>query len=185
MIAVWTRALVYLLIVGGGWLVFLPAGIVLAEQGRWQPEFREWPFAIAGGALFVAGFGLACFAGFYLIQFGRGTPLPLDPPRRLVVSGPYRFVRSPQAVAMVLMVVGEIVGIRSLAMVVLLPLTVASLELLVDPWEERQMTRDFGAEYECYAGLVKKWIPRMASKLNSAARFSDGINRDDSNRETS
>jgi protein-S-isoprenylcysteine O-methyltransferase Ste14 len=64
--------------------------------------------------------------------------------------------------AMVLMAAGEVVAIKSLAIWVLLPLTLAYLELLVGPWEERQMAREFGAEYDAYARLVNKWLPRRA-----------------------
>jgi protein-S-isoprenylcysteine O-methyltransferase Ste14 len=160
MVMVWIRALVYVLIVGGVWLVALPAGILVAEWGGWRPDFRPWPVAAAGGALFAAGFGLACWAGFCLIHYGGGTPLPLDPPRRLVACGPYRRVRNPQGIAMVLMVAGQVVAVRSYVLWVLLPLTVAYLELLVGPWEERQLARDFGAEYEDYARQVGKWLPR-------------------------
>jgi protein-S-isoprenylcysteine O-methyltransferase Ste14 len=160
MIAVWVRALVYLLLVGGGWLVFLPAGILAAERGDWRPEFWPIPLALGGCVFFAFGFVLACWAGFCLIQYGRGTPLPLDPPRRLVTCGPYRWVWNPQVVAMVLMVAAEVFAVRSLALWVLLPLTVTYLELLVGPWEERQMARDFGAQYVSYARQVRKWLPR-------------------------
>jgi protein-S-isoprenylcysteine O-methyltransferase Ste14 len=163
MVIVWVRALVYVLVVGGGWLVVVPAGILAAEQGSWWPALRPLDFALVGGVLFVAGFALACWAGFCLIQYGGGTPLPLDPPRRLVTCGPYRRVRNPQAVAMVLMVAGLVVAFRSSALWVLLPLTIVYLELLVGPWEERQMARDFGSEYESYSRRVKKWLPRLGT----------------------
>lgn len=133
MVAVWIRALSYLLAVGGAWLIVLPAGVLIAEQGSSWPHYQPLPVALVGGALFGAGFGLACWAGFCLIQYGRGTPLPLDPPRRLVVCGPYRRLRNPQAVAMVLMVAGQVVAVRSVALWVLLPLTLAYLEFVVGP----------------------------------------------------
>jgi hypothetical protein len=41
--------------------------------------------ALTYATIFVAAFA----------RFGRGTPAPFDPPRRLVVRGPYRFVRTP------------------------------------------------------------------------------------------
>jgi protein-S-isoprenylcysteine O-methyltransferase Ste14 len=164
MVAVWVRALIYSLVVGGVWLVVLPCGILVAERGSWRPDFRPLPITLAGGLLFAAGFGLACWAGFCLIHYGRGTPLPLDPPRRLVVCGPYRWVRNPQAVAMVLMAAGQVVAIRSAALWVLLPLTIAYLELLVGRWEERQMARDFGADYAAYARRVRKWLPRLETQ---------------------
>jgi protein-S-isoprenylcysteine O-methyltransferase Ste14 len=160
MVAVWTRAVAYLLAVGGGWLVVLPAGILAAERGSCRPDFWPVPVASVGGALFTIGFALACWAGFCLIHYGHGTPLPLDPPRRLVVCGPYRRVRNPQGVAMVLMVAGQVVAVQSLVLWIVLPLTVGYLELLVGPWEERQLARDFGAAYDSYARQVRKWLPR-------------------------
>lgn len=122
-----------------------------------------------GVALFAAGIGLACWAGYYLIQHGRGTPLPLDPLRRRAVRGPYGLVRNPQAISMVLMVTGEFVSIQSLALWVMLPVTVAYLELLVGPLEEPQLARDFGAEYRSYARQVRKWIPGRRRREQVAA----------------
>jgi|SRR5581483_8402189 len=159
MTSIWLRALAYLAIVGGGWLVALPAGILAWETGRAWPELRPGAFSLAGAGLFASGFGLACWAGFCLIHVGRGTPLPLDPPRRLVTCGPYRRVRNPQGIAMVLMAAGEVLAVRSAWLWVLVPLTVAYLELVVGPWEERQLARDFGAEYIAYRRRVRKWLP--------------------------
>lgn len=42
---------------------------------------------------FVAFGSLGLGSGFAMARAGEGTPLPMDAPRRLVVVGPYRFVR--------------------------------------------------------------------------------------------
>ncbi len=167
MAAIWTRALLYLLTVGGGWLVLLPAGLLLLEQGSPWPLWNGPLLTAVGGVLFAVGFGLASWAGYCLIQFGQGTPLPLDPPRRLVTCGPYRRVRNPQAIAMLLMVAGEVVAIRSAWLWLLLPATLAYLELLVGPWEERQLARDFGTAYAAYVRDVRKWLPRRTERGNA------------------
>jgi protein-S-isoprenylcysteine O-methyltransferase Ste14 len=165
MAGIWIRALVYAMFVGGGWIVILPAAILFAEHGSWWPELRPLPVASTGGVLFFLGLCLALWAGFCLVQYGHGTPLPLDPPRQLVTCGPYRHVRNPQSVAMVLMVTGQLIAIRSSILWVLLPLTIAYLELLVGPWEDRQMVRDFGAEYQSYARHVRKWLPLLRTSV--------------------
>ena len=156
----WLRALLYMLIVGGGWLVVLPTFILYLEYGDWMPSVRSLLWIVIGSPFLVLGFLLAVWAGFMLIQRGRGTPLPLDPPQRLVITGPYRYVRNPQAIAMVLMVIGEILLIQSAWLWVLLPLTVLYLEGLVGPIETRQMMADFGDDYRDYAERVRKWIPK-------------------------
>jgi len=156
----WTRALAYMLLVGGGWLILLPACILFwARAGDW-PTVRSIAWVITGLVLFLVGVALAIWAGYYLIEFGRGTPMPLDPPRRLVTQGPYRYVRNPQAIAMVLMVLGELFVVNSNWLWVMLPLTIVYLEALVGPIEAKQLTKDFGLEYESYAARVHKWVPR-------------------------
>jgi len=171
MIAPWIRALVYLVAVGETWLVALPACILAAETGSALPRFRSLPAGLLGIATFALGFWLAGWAGYCLVQYGHGTPLPLDPPRRLVVSGPYRWVRNPQGIGMVLLVLGEVAAIRSWFLCCLLPATLIYLELIVGRWEERQMARDFGSEYTAYVGRTRKWLPRCVGC--SRARAAD------------
>jgi protein-S-isoprenylcysteine O-methyltransferase Ste14 len=160
---VWLRALVYMMLVGGGWLVLLPGVILYCESGMAWPALRSWPWLAAGLCSAALGTGLALWAGYHLIQYGHGTPLPLDPPRRLVMSGPYAHVRNPQAIGMMLLVCGEVLAVASAWLWLMLPLTAIYLECLVGPLEARQLARDFGQEYDRYAARVGKWTPRRGS----------------------
>jgi len=156
----WIRALVYMLLIAGGWLGILPVCLLYWERAGEGPMFRAGPWVLAGLCFFLLGVWLALWAGYYLIQRGRGTPFPLDPPRHLVTDGPYRFVRNPQAIAMVLLVIGELIAFDSVLVWVMLPLTILYLEVLVGPIEARQLAKDFGSEYQMYATRVSKWFPR-------------------------
>jgi len=156
--AIWLRAWVYMGVVGGGWLLVLPAALLALEHGRLIVELRG-PLALLGGsALLAAGACLALAAGYYLIVHGRGTPLPLDPPIHLVTSGPYAYVRNPQAIGMVVMTAGEIVAVHSRLLWTLLPLTLLYLAL-VGAWEERQLAARHGEQYMQYKRRVRKWLP--------------------------
>ena len=160
----WLRALVYMCIIGVGWLIVLPACLIYWQSGRVALNLRAWPLVVLGAGLFAMGMGIALWAGYHLIHHGHGTPFPLDSPRRLVTNGPYRFVRNPQAISMVLMVIGETLIIKSSVLWFLLPLTVLYLEALVGPFEARQLARDFGPDYYSYASRVPKWLPRLRSE---------------------
>ena len=165
--ALWTRALFYMVLVGGGWLLVLPACLLRLEQGQAVPAFRPWPLNGLAVALVLPGIALALLAGHYLIVFGQGTPLPLDPTQRLVTCGPYRRVRNPQAIAMMLMVLGEVLMVRSHVLWLMLPLSLVYLEGFAAPLEHRWMRRQFGAEYERYRREVPRWIPcRRGSGLS-------------------
>jgi protein-S-isoprenylcysteine O-methyltransferase Ste14 len=156
----WIRALIYMCVIGAGWLIAFPSLLLYWQTGQATPEFRGSLLVGIGVCLFLFGAALALWAGFYLIHKGEGTPFPLDCPRRLVTDGPYRFVRNPQAIAMMLMVMGEVLVVDSLILLFLLPLTLFYLEVLVGPIESRQLARDFGADYKAYAARVPKWLPR-------------------------
>ena len=52
---------------------------------------------MAGVIVTLTGSIIALWCVLIFAESGRGTPIPFDPPRRLVVSGPYRVVRNPMA----------------------------------------------------------------------------------------
>jgi len=93
MLSVLIRAATYASLFIALVLVYLPAR-TLARANVGRPSH----FGLAQGvgrAAVIVGTVLAlwCIAAF--VSFGRGTPAPFDPPRRLVIRGPYRHVRSP------------------------------------------------------------------------------------------
>ncbi len=105
--------------------------------------------------------GLPC-----LWQFawrGLGTPAPFDPPRRLVVSGPYRYVRNPMYLGMGLVLLGEAIVFPHITGGMLWELAVAAtlVSLFVLGYEEPVLRQTFGGEYEQYTRAVRRWIPRL------------------------
>jgi protein-S-isoprenylcysteine O-methyltransferase Ste14 len=131
---------------------------------HWR-EGTPYPLAVkvAGIVLIMVGGTLtaATFARFP--KEGGGVPFPTDPPssRKVIVGGPYRYVRNP----MYLSYVPEMVGLTLLlGMPVLLVYTAGLflfLFLFVRLWEERTKAKRFGAEYEAYLRRVPGWWPRL------------------------
>jgi protein-S-isoprenylcysteine O-methyltransferase Ste14 len=92
---------------------------------------------------------------------GRGTLSPLDPPRRLVVHGPYRYVRNPMYLCVTLIVFGELALTRSRGLFLLWVVWFTVINLVVWLYEEPTLRRQFGREYERYAAGVRRWMPRL------------------------
>ena len=114
--------------------------------------------------------GLVCFAiGIALLimtivefaRSGRGTLSPLDPPRELVVRGLYRYVRNPMYAAVVMIILGEAMVLRSAALALYLVIWFAMVNLFVMGYEEPTLRRTFGASYDAYARRVGRWIPHV------------------------
>jgi protein-S-isoprenylcysteine O-methyltransferase Ste14 len=91
---------------------------------------------------------------------GRGTLAPWDPPRGLVVQGPYRYVRNPMISGVVLTLFGEAAVLLSrphlLWALVFLGINAVYIPLL----EEPLLAERFGADYREYRRHVPRLLPR-------------------------
>jgi protein-S-isoprenylcysteine O-methyltransferase Ste14 len=152
------RTLVYASLFVGVLLVFLPARLLV---GSGIPVPAHFGMHQALGVL-VAGAGAtlaaACIATFVVV--GRGTPAPFDPPRRLVVRGPYRRVRNPMYVGATAALVGAALCYDSLPLLAYAGGFVAAMHAFVVLYEEPTLRRTFGAEYGEYCRRTGRWWPR-------------------------
>lgn len=95
---------------------------------------------------------------------GKGTAIPLDPPRILVVHGPYRIVRNPMFIAAFLVLMGEVVVFRSASLLLYTGFFCAMAQLLVCFYEEPTLLRKFGRGYSIYCASVGRWFPQRKEK---------------------
>jgi protein-S-isoprenylcysteine O-methyltransferase Ste14 len=111
----------------------------------------------------VLGFAVALRCIWDFGWTGRGTPVPVAPPQRLVVVGFYRYVRNPMYVGFFLGWLGlwMIFGRANTATITVAAVFVLSVILLVLLYEEPTLRRMFGAEYEEYSRNVRRWLPRI------------------------
>jgi protein-S-isoprenylcysteine O-methyltransferase Ste14 len=116
---------------------------------------------VAGGALIALG--LCWFAGS-LRRFaaeGQGTLAPWDPPRRLVVTGLYRYVRNPMITGVCLVLLGEAALLLSRPHLTWALAFIGTNALVIPLVEEPRLRRRFGAEYQAYCQAVPRLIPRV------------------------
>src|SRR5438445_12748925 len=107
------RALTYATLFIGLLLVFVPDRI-LAPAGIVRPATIGL-LQILAMLVIVAGAGLAIASILTFAFIGKGTPAPFDPPRKLVVAGPYRWVRNPMYIGAGLVLLGAAMFYGSLA----------------------------------------------------------------------
>lgn len=108
--------------------------------------------------------GGACLAlwGWWLFaRLGYGTPNPLAPPTRLVADGPFRFTRNPIMLGGWMASFGLALLLQSLSFLVMSCLVVITGAVYVRLSEEPRLQKRFGADYEAYARLVPRWLPRI------------------------
>jgi protein-S-isoprenylcysteine O-methyltransferase Ste14 len=135
--------------------------LLLRLQGELGIPVLRFPAqAVVGSTLFAMLSGLGLWSGAAMALHGDGTPLPLASARRLVVAGPYAYLRNPMALAGLGqgMAVALLSGSAVVAAYVLLGS--ALWQWVARPLEEEDLARWFGDEYARYRSEVRCWIPR-------------------------
>lgn len=158
---------------GGGWALGLKnllfTLVVPGTVAGWVPWLltRDRPDAplawrVAGLALLAAGAGIYAWCLWDFATFGRGTPAPIDAPKRLVVRGLYRWTRNPMYVGVLTAIVGWAAYTRAAGLLVYAGAVWSAFQAFVVLYEEPHLTRVFGAEYDAYRAAVGRWWRRRS-----------------------
>jgi protein-S-isoprenylcysteine O-methyltransferase Ste14 len=155
------RAITYASLFVGFLLVFLPAR-VLSSSGIVRPVSMG-PAQIAGVVVGAVGAVIALWCISTFVFVGRGTPAPFDPPRNLVVVGPYRWVRNPMYVGAALALAGAALFYESWALLGYCAAFLLITHLFVVAYEEPVLRSTFGDAYVRYCEGVRRWLPSRPS----------------------
>jgi protein-S-isoprenylcysteine O-methyltransferase Ste14 len=140
------------------------AGLVpwLICGGQLQPAFPGLPILrLIGLALIVLGLIPLLESFLRFAVKGLGTPAPVMPTRRLVVTGFYRRVRNPMYVGVVTIILGEALLAGDERLLAYAALVWLAMHLFVVFYEEPKLQATFGAEYERFRANVPRWVPRV------------------------
>ena len=115
---------------------------------------------------------LVATSRLFVVQ-GKGTPAPWDPPKNLVVAGPYCYVRNPMLAGVVLFLAAEALMLRSwlIAAWTCVFFAMATTFFLIS--EEPGLVRRFGEAYRTYKANVPRWLHRLSPWRASAQTQSD------------
>lgn len=153
------KTLLFGILVPGTVLLLVPY-LLLAKNIPLPAGWAKWL------AILPCGLGafilLACGWDFAVV--GQGTPAPIDPPKSLVVSGLYRFVRNPMYVGIDLVLLSQAWLFSSTRLLLYAIMFVIGFHLFVVFYEEPTLRKKFGASYEEYCRAVPRWIPRLTPR---------------------
>lgn len=120
---------------------------------------RNTSSVVIGMLLLLIGLSFLAWTNALFVAYGNGTLAPWDPTQKLVVMGPYRFVRNPMIIGVITVLLGETILFTSfhlLGWTILFALINHSWLIF---WEERRLKHQFGEAYLKYKHAVPRWIP--------------------------
>ena len=142
--------------------------VVPGTVGVYAPLLMARGRPAAGGPMLLVALALLALGGVMyawcvreFAVFGRGTPAPIDAPKKLVVRGLYRYLRNPIYVGVLTALVGWAVMFRGANLLVYAVCVGICFHLFVVLYEEPHLRRQFGADYRDYCEKVGRWLPRV------------------------
>ncbi len=148
------------LVVFFGMLLLVVFGSLYMDRAFGFPTLLSGlPGTVTGAVLLAAGLvvWVWCVVWFWK---AKGTPVPFNPPRQLVITGPYALSRNPMMTGVFTFLFGIGFLLHSVSMVcVWLPVFVVLNVLELKMVEEPALERRFGERYIAYRRRVPMFIP--------------------------
>ena len=150
------KSLLFLILAPGMVAGYIP--LALLRRGA-QIEtgilaYLAFPLWTIGGIILLWSF-------WNFLTQGRGTPAPIDPPKELVATGFYRYVRNPMYLGVLAVIFGHFLWFGYWNLLAYALLVFVLFNTFVTYYEEPTLKRKFGASYEDYLRKVPRWIPRF------------------------
>jgi protein-S-isoprenylcysteine O-methyltransferase Ste14 len=116
---------------------------------------------LTGLVIICLGLSLMIVTISLFIRIGKGTLAPWNPTRKFVIAGPYRYVRNPMITGVLIVLFGESVAILSFNILLWSLAFFIINNIYFTLYEEPNLLRRFGKEYQEYKSKVPRWIPRL------------------------
>ena len=150
------RSLLFLIVAPGMVAGYIP--LALLRRG---PQIETGVFAYLAFPLWLIGSIILLWSFWNFFIQGHGTPAPIDPPKELVATGFYRYVRNPMYVGVLAIIIGHFLWFGYWNLLIYAIVVFVGFNTFVTYYEEPTLKRKFGAAYEDYLKKVPRWIPRF------------------------
>ena len=150
------RSLLFFILAPGMVAGYIPLALL-----RTGPKIQTGFLSYLAVPLWLTGLTvlLWCFRDF--LAKGKGTPAPIDPPKELVVSGLYNYVRNPMYVGVLLVIIGHFLWFGFWSLLIYALVVFIAFNTFVTYYEEPNLKTRFGTAYENYLKRVPRWIPEF------------------------
>ena len=118
-------------------------------------------FLMMGIFMLITGVILIIWTMLLFNIVGKGTLAPWNPPKNLVVEGPYCYVRNPMSIGILLILFSEYFLLNAIQILFWMVLFFIINNIYFYVFEENQLESNFGEKYRRYKKNVPMWIPRF------------------------
>jgi protein-S-isoprenylcysteine O-methyltransferase Ste14 len=144
-------------------VVFLPIWLAWHYHVAYTPPGDIFDAALQAIGMAMMGLGAVLLVSslYQIARRGRDELAPWDPPRRLMIRGPYRRVRNPMLSGVLFVLVGEACVFQSWLFSAVAGAFLLFSLVFVPLLEEPQLEARFGDDYRRYRRHVWRFLPRL------------------------
>jgi protein-S-isoprenylcysteine O-methyltransferase Ste14 len=150
------KSFLFLIVAPGMVAGYIPLGWL-----RYGTQIQTGFFSYVAFPLWLTGVAALLWCFWDFLVKGRGTPAPIDPPKELVISGLYKYVRNPMYVGVLLVIIGHFLWFGFWNLLIYAALVFIAFHSFVTYYEEPNLKNRFGGAYADYLKRVPRWIPRF------------------------
>lgn len=150
---VWGTAFLMVALILGPWLAL--------QFDASFPAISLGGLRYAGAAIIAIGAPLAAYCTAVLFIPGKSRPAPYDAGGIFTIAGPYRYVRNPFMLGVILALWGEALFMSRIAMIAYAFIFTWCIHFWVIFFEEPSLQERFGGEYRAYRKAVPRWFPQL------------------------
>jgi protein-S-isoprenylcysteine O-methyltransferase Ste14 len=158
----YSRSLKQLFLFFAIFIVLIPAAIVESTGGRYPDlsDYSPFHFLVLLIILFFLSLpGLSAFQEFAVR--GKGTPIPMDPPKLLVCTGPYSYIANPMQTSMTVFFIVMVWALEN-RWFYFAGFAAVIFSIGISSWnEDADMRGRFGERWKEYRCQVRNFFPRL------------------------
>ena len=152
------KTLIFTFLVPGTVTILVPYWL-LSSRSPAAPAIQLGIFRYFGLLPILTGATIYVWCAWDFTFAGRGTPAPIDPPKKLVLRGLYHYVRNPMYVGILSILLGEALLFGSARLFEYTAVAFILFFLIIVLYEEPMLRQKFGESYREYCKDVPRWIP--------------------------
>lgn len=139
-------------------LILLPFLLVKLSDYWHLPRFNSLILDILGLFFVFLGIVLFFYCSSLFVRLGKGTPAPIEPPRKLVNKGIYNYTRNPMYFGYFSIILGEFFFLGHLVLFIYFLFIVLLINIYIIFIEEPKLEQRFGSDYRDYIKRVSRWF---------------------------
>ena len=160
------KSILFGFVSGIGIMIILPYILTVLNSSFNLPAYSSLTLRIIGFILFILGVSVFIYCSALFSKIGRGTPVPVEPPKKLVISGLYKFTRNPIYIGYFFIFLAEFFMFGHLLLLFYSVFIMLLIYIYIVYFEEPVLKKRFGNSYIEYTKKVPRWIFTFSKENN-------------------